>query len=44
VTSTVDIDSRLLPRLTERLVGRFLARQSDGLLAALADRLENPHA
>ncbi len=38
VTSTVEIGSRLT--LAERLLCRFLARQSDVMLAGLATRLE----
>ncbi len=38
--STVEIGTRPLQRLTERAVSRFLARQSDELLAGVAQRWE----
>ncbi|TAM72186.1 SRPBCC family protein [Mycobacterium sp.] len=41
LTSTVEIGSRATHALAERVVCRFLARQSDALLAGLANRLEN---
>jgi Polyketide cyclase / dehydrase and lipid transport len=41
LTSTVEIGSRAPAKLAERIVCRFLARQSDSMLAGLADRLEN---
>ena len=41
VTSTVEIGSRVPANLAERALCRFLARQSDSMLAGLADRLEN---
>ena len=40
LTSTVDIGSRVPATLAERILCRFLARQSDSMLAGLADRLE----
>ncbi|MGO8770273.1 MAG: SRPBCC family protein [Mycobacterium sp.] len=41
LTSTVEIGSREIQELAERLLCRFLARQSDAMLAGLANRLEN---
>ncbi|MGO9158241.1 SRPBCC family protein [Mycobacterium sp.] len=41
LTSTVDIGLRPTQKLAERVVCRFLARQSDSMLAGLANRLEN---
>jgi len=41
LTSAVEIGSRPWQRLAERVVCRLLARQSDALLAGLANRLEN---
>ena len=41
LTSTVDIGSRGPQGLAERVFCRFLARQSDTMLAGLAHRLEN---
>ena len=41
LTSTVEIGSREIQKLAERLLCRFLARQSDAMLAGLANRLEN---
>lgn len=41
ITSTVDVGPRLDRQLTERVACRVLARQSDDMLAGLADRLEN---
>ena len=41
LTSTVDIGPRPPQRLAERVLCRFLARQSDSMLAGLANRLEN---
>ncbi|ULE33994.1 SRPBCC family protein [Mycobacterium sp. IDR2000157661] len=41
ITSTVDVGPRLDQQLAERVACRVLARQSDGMLAGLADRLEN---
>jgi uncharacterized protein YndB with AHSA1/START domain len=41
LTSTVDIGSRPAQKLTELVLSRFLARQSDSMLAGLANRLEN---
>jgi hypothetical protein len=41
LTSTVEIGSRGPAKLAERILCRFLARQSDSMLAGLADRLEN---
>lgn len=44
VTSTVEIGSRTVQKLAERVACRVLARQSDVLLTGLANRLENPRA
>ncbi|OMC48751.1 cyclase [Mycobacterium sp. IS-2888] len=41
LTSTVEIGSRPPQKLAERVLCRFLARQSDVMLAGLANRLEN---
>jgi hypothetical protein len=41
VTSTVEIGPRATQKLAERVVCRFVARQSDSMLAGLASRLEN---
>jgi len=41
LTSTVEIGSGEIQKLAERLLCRFLARQSDAMLAGLANRLEN---
>lgn len=41
LTSTVEIGPRATHKLAERVLCRFLARQSDALLAGLANRLEN---
>lgn len=41
LTSTVEIGPRARHKLAERVVCRVLARQSDALLAGLANRLEN---
>jgi uncharacterized protein YndB with AHSA1/START domain len=41
LTSTVEIGSRPAQKLAERVLARFLARQSDVMLAGLANRLEN---
>ena len=41
LTSLVEIGSRPGQRLAERVLCRVLARQSDALLAGLANRLEN---
>jgi hypothetical protein len=41
VTSTVDIGPNPPQKLAERVLCRFLARQSDSMLAGLANRLEN---
>lgn len=41
LTTTVDIGPRLPQRLAERLVCQVVARQSDSMLAGLANRLEN---
>lgn len=40
LTSTVEIEPRPLQRLAEHALCRFLARQSDVMLAGLANRLE----
>ena len=40
LTSTVEIGSRLDQQLAERVACRVLARQSEAMLAGLADRLE----
>lgn len=41
LTSTVEIGPRPTQKLAERVLCRFLARQSDVMLAGLANRLEN---
>lgn len=41
LTSTVEIGPRSIHKLAERVLCRFLARQSDTMLAGLANRLEN---
>ena len=41
LTSTVDIGPRPPQKLAERVLCRFLARQSDSILTGLANRLEN---
>jgi Polyketide cyclase / dehydrase and lipid transport len=41
LTSAVEIGSRPAQKLAERVLCRFLARQSDVMLAGLANRLEN---
>jgi hypothetical protein len=41
LTSTVEIGSGGPAKLAERILCRLLARQSDSMLAGLADRLEN---
>jgi hypothetical protein len=41
LTSRVEIGSRPSEKLAERVLCRFLARQSDVMLAGLANRLEN---
>jgi uncharacterized protein YndB with AHSA1/START domain len=41
LTSTVEIGSRPAQKLAERVVCRVAARQSDSMLAGLANRLEN---
>ncbi len=41
LTSTVEIGSGPLRQLVERAVCRVMARESDGMLAGLAKRLEN---
>jgi uncharacterized protein YndB with AHSA1/START domain len=41
LTSTVEIGPRPPQELAERIVCRFVARQSDSMLAGLAKRLEN---
>lgn len=43
VTNTVEIGSRPAQQLAERVVSRVVARQSDGMLAGLANRLEKSH-
>jgi ribosome-associated toxin RatA of RatAB toxin-antitoxin module len=43
LTSTVEIGSGPLQKLAERLVCRVQVRQSDVMLAGLANRLEKPH-
>jgi hypothetical protein len=40
LTSTVDIGSGRVQQLAERVVCRVMARESDGMLAGLAKRLE----
>lgn len=41
LTSTVEIGPRPYQKLAERVLCRFVARQSDSMLAGLANRLEN---
>jgi Polyketide cyclase / dehydrase and lipid transport len=41
LTSTVDIGPRPAQNLAERVLCRFLAKQSDSMLAGLANRLEH---
>lgn len=41
LTSTVEIGSRVDQQLAERVMCRMLAKQSDSMLAGLADRLES---
>lgn len=41
LTTTIDIGPRLPQRLAEHLVCQVVARQSDSMLAGLANRLEN---
>jgi uncharacterized protein YndB with AHSA1/START domain len=41
LTSTVELGPRPAQKLTERVLCRFMARQSDVMLAGLANRLEN---
>ncbi|WP_068176244.1 SRPBCC family protein [Mycobacterium sp. UM_CSW] len=41
LTSTVEIGARPVQKLAESVLCRFLARQSDVMLAGLANRLEN---
>jgi hypothetical protein len=43
LTSTVEIGPHPPQKLAERVLCRFLARQSDSMLAGLANRLENAH-
>ncbi|CAN5302642.1 SRPBCC family protein [soil metagenome] len=43
LTSTVDIGTRGIQHAIERVVCRVLAKQSDAMLAGLADRAENHH-
>jgi hypothetical protein len=43
LTSTVEIGDLPPQKLAERVLCRFLARQSDSMLAGLASRLENAH-
>ncbi|OBA59959.1 cyclase [Mycobacterium sp. 1100029.7] len=42
LTSTVEIGTRPHQRLAERVLCRVVARQSDSMLAGLANRLESP--
>jgi carbon monoxide dehydrogenase subunit G len=41
LTTTIELGPRAAEKLTERVLCRFVARQSDAMLAGLADRLEN---
>ena len=41
LTSTVEIGSGRMQKLAERVMCRLMTRESDGLLAGLATRLEN---
>jgi uncharacterized protein YndB with AHSA1/START domain len=43
LTSTVEIGSGRIAQLAERVMCRVMTRESDGMLAGLADRLEKPH-
>jgi carbon monoxide dehydrogenase subunit G len=43
VTSTVEIGRGPLAGVAERIVGRFMAKQSDAMLAGLNRRLEDSH-
>jgi uncharacterized protein YndB with AHSA1/START domain len=43
LTSAVDIGRRRTQRAVERVVCRVLAKQSDAMLAGLADRVEHHH-
>lgn len=43
ITSTAALGPRLDQQLAERVACRVLARQSEAMLAGLADRLENAH-
>ena len=43
LTSTLKIGNRPPARLAEKILLRFVAKQSDQLLAGLAHRLENTH-
>jgi uncharacterized protein YndB with AHSA1/START domain len=42
LTSTVEIGSGRIQHLAERVMCRLMTRESDGMLAGLAKRLENP--
>jgi hypothetical protein len=42
LTSSVDLGPRPPQQVAARILGRVLAKQSDVMLAGLADRLENP--
>jgi len=44
LTSTVEIGAGPPARLAEQVALRFMAKQSDAMLAGLAHRLENTHA
>lgn len=44
LTSTVEIGSGRIRGLGERVMCRLMTRESDGLLAGLANRLEDTHA
>ena len=41
LTTTIELGHRPAEKLTERVLCRFMARQSDAMLAGLANRLEN---
>ncbi|WP_099037299.1 SRPBCC family protein [Mycobacterium neglectum] len=43
LTSTVEIGSGRIQRLAERVMCRLMTRESDGMLAGLAKRLETSH-
>ena len=43
LASTVDIGAKPLARVAERAICRMMARQSDALLAGLAERVERSH-